>query len=143
MTTSTPVGVIVHIQPRVRPTQALANALIEQLVLSGAENYQEDHFDFTIDGEDRERPVVVTIAFGDRPSPHTLRMQAEGERDEIAAQAERREASWRALAEKLISKLVKSNDEETKELVREARRMLGRRKREGAPASNLPSAETT
>lgn len=144
MTNGTNAVLTIPYQPELRPTQALADALIEQLVASGAENYQEDNFGFTIDGENVERPVVVTISFKARPSPHELRLQAEAERDSIAALAKQREADWRAMVEKLVFELEEANnalreqiDEDmaepeaeaemcdaTDELIQEARAML-------------------
>lgn len=69
-----------------KPADDLANACIAQLIESGAENYLEHHFDFTVEGEEVERPVTVTVQFKDRPSPHQLRLQAEAERDTAIAQ---------------------------------------------------------
>ncbi|MHD0644202.1 hypothetical protein ACYPKM_01030 [Pseudomonas aeruginosa] len=68
--------------------QTIAEVAVEQLLKSGAPNYQEFHIDFQVDGEERVRPVVVTIAFADGPSPHQLRMQAEQERDAALAKLE-------------------------------------------------------
>jgi hypothetical protein len=144
MTIGTDAVLTIPYWPELQPTEALANALIEQIVSSGTENYQEDHFDFTIDGENVERTVVVTISFKDRPSPHELRLQAEEERDRIAAQAKQRDGDWRAMVEKLVFELEEANNalreqidkdlaepeaeaemcEATDELVQEARAML-------------------
>lgn len=68
--------------------QTIAEVAVEQLLKSGAPNYQEFHFDFQVDGEEQVRPVMVTIAFADGPSPHELRLQAEQERDAALAKLE-------------------------------------------------------
>ncbi len=67
------------------PAQTIAEAAIEQLIKSGAEHYEEFHFDVHIDGHEGERPVVVTVAFSDGPSAHELRMKAEQQRDAALA----------------------------------------------------------
>lgn len=69
-----------------KPADDLAQACIAQLIESGAENYTEHQFGFVRDGEDVERPAVVTVQFSDRPSPHELRIKAEAERDTAQAQ---------------------------------------------------------
>lgn len=71
------------------PAQTIAEAAIEQLIKSGAEHYEEFHFDVHIDGHEGERPVVVTVAFSDGPSAHELRMKAEQQRDSALAEVER------------------------------------------------------
>ncbi|MFG8079052.1 hypothetical protein ACEOQS_04765 [Pseudomonas aeruginosa] len=71
------------------PAQTIAEAAIEQLIKSGAEHYEEFHFDVHIDGHEGERPVVVTVAFSDGPSAQELRMKAEQQRDSALAEVER------------------------------------------------------
>lgn len=69
----------VHAELAAKPANDLAKTCIERLIESGAENYLEHHFVFTIDGEDTARPATVTVQFKDRPSPHQLRLVAETE----------------------------------------------------------------
>lgn len=84
----------------------LAQACIAELIESGATNYQEHHFEFTIDGEDVARPVIVTVQFKDGLSPHQLRVQAEealarmeAERDLIISQRDHNLYSARLMTE--------------------------------------------
>lgn len=72
-------------EPTPRTTQTFAEALIAQLKGSGAQNYLEDDFDLVIDGAPALRGLIVTVQYGDRPSPHQLRLDAEAERDKLLA----------------------------------------------------------
>lgn len=59
-----------------RATQPLLEAVIAQLIESDAANYIEDQYQLTVVGRE-PTTAVVTIRFGDKPTPHELRQLAE------------------------------------------------------------------
>lgn len=61
----------------------LAERLVSQLLASGAKNYQENHYDLTIDGETPIKAVVTLMKQGAK-SPHELRLEAEQFADRMA-----------------------------------------------------------
>lgn len=73
-------------------SQELAERLAAQLIESGAENYQEAHFDLEFEASGIKCVAVVRLQHPDKPSPHELRMQAEAERDQLRARVGELEA---------------------------------------------------
>lgn len=59
-----------------RATQPLLEAVVKQLLDSGAENYVEDHYQLTV-GTSDPTVATVTVQFGDGLSPHEFRVRAE------------------------------------------------------------------
>lgn len=59
-----------------RATQPLLEAVVGQLIKSDAVHYIEDQYQLQVVGRE-PTTAVVTIQFGDKPSPHELRQLAE------------------------------------------------------------------
>lgn len=78
-----------------KPAMDLANACIQHLIDSGAENYVGNQFEFTVDGEDVARPVIVTVQFADRPSAHEQLVKAKEDLARVEADLKREKAeAW-------------------------------------------------
>lgn len=77
----------------------LLDRLLAQLDASSAQNYRESTFNVVLANEELE--AVVTLQRRDRPTPHQLRMLAEGERDQFRAELEALQGVIRAVNDQL------------------------------------------
>jgi hypothetical protein len=60
-------------------SQKLSEGLVAQLIESGAENYQENHFEIEVEHNGVNCLAIVTLQHPGKPSPHELRLKAEKE----------------------------------------------------------------
>ena len=78
-------------------TADLLDRLLAQLDASGSQNYQESVFGVQLSSQ--ELDAIVTLQRPDRPTPHQLRMLAEGERDQFRGELEALQGVIRAVNE--------------------------------------------
>ena len=77
----------------------LLDRLLSQLDADGALSYQESVFGVQLSSE--ELDAIVTLQRRDAPTPHQLRMLAEGERDQFRAELEALQGVIRAVNDQL------------------------------------------
>lgn len=77
----------------------LLDRLLSQLDADGAQSYQESVFGVQLSSE--ELDAIVTLQRRDAPTPHQLRMLAEGERDQFRAELEALQGVIRAVNDQL------------------------------------------